>query len=170
MRLVNECFDSVKKDYFKFLNKEKISRKSKTQNSSITSPTRSHRFEVQWRDLTPYFNRTTSSPPPSGGFPRLKSPPEFSGKSYDRVFLLPGEISGAHARESKPAWTFKENFHIFSNLNVHPLTSAGLTAQDFGAFRAELVIFRQPAGGRRTIPLVHRVVICLGINNDSGWW
>ena len=31
MRLVNECFDSVKKDYFKFLNKEKISRKSKAE-------------------------------------------------------------------------------------------------------------------------------------------
>ena len=31
MRLVNECFDSVKKDYFKFLNKEKISGKSKEE-------------------------------------------------------------------------------------------------------------------------------------------
>ncbi len=31
MRLVNECFDSVKKDYFKFLNKEKISGKSKAE-------------------------------------------------------------------------------------------------------------------------------------------
>ena len=31
MRLVNECFDSVKKDYFKFLNKEKISGKLKVE-------------------------------------------------------------------------------------------------------------------------------------------
>ena len=31
MRLVNECFDSVKKDYFKFLSKEKISGKSKAE-------------------------------------------------------------------------------------------------------------------------------------------
>ena len=31
MRLVNECFDSVKKDYFKFLNKEKISGKFKEE-------------------------------------------------------------------------------------------------------------------------------------------
>ena len=31
MRLVNECFDSVKKDYFKFLNKEKISGKSRAE-------------------------------------------------------------------------------------------------------------------------------------------
>ena len=31
MRLVNECFDSVKKDYFEFLNKEKISGKSKAE-------------------------------------------------------------------------------------------------------------------------------------------
>ena len=31
MRLVNECFDSVKKDYFKFLNKEKISGQSKAE-------------------------------------------------------------------------------------------------------------------------------------------
>ena len=31
MRLFNECFDSVKKDYFKFLNKEKISGKSKAE-------------------------------------------------------------------------------------------------------------------------------------------
>ena len=31
MRLVNECFDSVKKDYFKFLNKEKILGKSKAE-------------------------------------------------------------------------------------------------------------------------------------------
>ena len=31
MQLVNECFDSVKKDYFKFLNKEKISGKSKAE-------------------------------------------------------------------------------------------------------------------------------------------
>ena len=31
MRLVNECFDNVKKDYFKFLNKEKISGKSKAE-------------------------------------------------------------------------------------------------------------------------------------------
>ena len=31
MRLVNECFNSVKKDYFKFLNKEKISGKFKVE-------------------------------------------------------------------------------------------------------------------------------------------
>ena len=31
MQLVNECFDSVKKDYFKFLNREKIAGKSKTE-------------------------------------------------------------------------------------------------------------------------------------------
>ena len=31
MRLVNDCFDRVKKDYFKFLNKEKISGKSKAE-------------------------------------------------------------------------------------------------------------------------------------------
>ncbi len=31
MRLVDECFNSVKKDYFKFLNKEKISGKSKAE-------------------------------------------------------------------------------------------------------------------------------------------
>ena len=31
MRLVNECFNTVKKDYFKFLNKEKISGKSKAE-------------------------------------------------------------------------------------------------------------------------------------------
>ena len=31
MRLVDECFDSVKKDYFKFLNKEKILGKSKAE-------------------------------------------------------------------------------------------------------------------------------------------
>ena len=31
MQLANECFDSVKKDYFKFLNKEKISGKSKAE-------------------------------------------------------------------------------------------------------------------------------------------
>ena len=31
MRLVNECFDSVKKDYLKFLNKEKISGKLKVE-------------------------------------------------------------------------------------------------------------------------------------------
>ena len=29
MQLVNECFNSVKEDYFKFLNKEKILGKSK---------------------------------------------------------------------------------------------------------------------------------------------
>jgi len=29
MRSVNECFDNVKEDYFKFLNKEKIFNKSK---------------------------------------------------------------------------------------------------------------------------------------------
>ena len=65
---------------------------------------------MQWRDPTPYLNRTTSPPPPSGGFLRLKSTPEFGEKSYDRVFLLPGEVSGAHARESKPAWKFKNDF------------------------------------------------------------
>ena len=31
MRLVDECFDSIKKDYFKFLNKEKISVKSRAE-------------------------------------------------------------------------------------------------------------------------------------------
>ena len=31
MRSVNECFDNVKEDYFKFLNKEKISGKSKAE-------------------------------------------------------------------------------------------------------------------------------------------
>ena len=31
MRSVNECFDNVKEDYFKFLNKEKILGKSKAE-------------------------------------------------------------------------------------------------------------------------------------------
>ncbi len=31
MQLINECFDSVKKDYFKFLNREKIAGKSKAE-------------------------------------------------------------------------------------------------------------------------------------------
>ena len=31
MRSVNECFDNVKEDYFKFLNKEKILGRSKAE-------------------------------------------------------------------------------------------------------------------------------------------
>ena len=35
MRSVNECFDNVKEDYFKFLNKEKIFGKSKREKITI---------------------------------------------------------------------------------------------------------------------------------------
>ena len=35
MRSVNECFDNVKEDYFKFLNKEKILGKSEAEKIKI---------------------------------------------------------------------------------------------------------------------------------------
>ena len=38
------------------------------------SSTRARRFETQWRDRTPYFNRTSSPPPPFDGLLRRNSP------------------------------------------------------------------------------------------------